>query len=192
MITVLTSNESGANSLIDINANFADLDTTKADLASPALTGNPTAPTQSANNNSTRIATTAYVDTRGVASTAGVSAGPASSSTQTITHGLLSTPTVIRIKGMGDMETSASARTPSMSEGIYNSTGNRCVYLQGGAGTFNPTTSTTFAVYLQRVATSMGNASGVIQNVGATTFDIVWTLTGSDISGGTAFLWEAQ
>ena len=35
----------------------------KADLASPALTGNPTAPTQTAGNNSTRLATTAYVDT---------------------------------------------------------------------------------------------------------------------------------
>ena len=35
----------------------------KANLASPALTGNPTAPTQAANNNSTRIATTAYVQT---------------------------------------------------------------------------------------------------------------------------------
>lgn len=34
----------------------------KAPLASPALTGNPTAPTQAALNNSTRIATTAYVD----------------------------------------------------------------------------------------------------------------------------------
>lgn len=34
----------------------------KADLASPTLTGNPTAPTQSAGNNSTRISTTAYVD----------------------------------------------------------------------------------------------------------------------------------
>lgn len=33
----------------------------KADLASPALTGNPTAPTQSGGNNSTRIATTAFV-----------------------------------------------------------------------------------------------------------------------------------
>jgi hypothetical protein len=32
-ITVLTSTESGADSLIDINANFADLDTTKADGA---------------------------------------------------------------------------------------------------------------------------------------------------------------
>lgn len=36
--------------------------TAKANLASPALTGTPTAPTQTALNNSTRIATTAYVD----------------------------------------------------------------------------------------------------------------------------------
>lgn len=35
----------------------------KAPLASPGLTGNPTAPTQAALNNSTRLATTAYVDT---------------------------------------------------------------------------------------------------------------------------------
>lgn len=35
----------------------------KAPLASPALTGNPTAPTQAAGNNSTRIATTAFVTT---------------------------------------------------------------------------------------------------------------------------------
>lgn len=35
----------------------------KAPLASPALTGNPTAPTQTKGNNSTRIATTAFVQT---------------------------------------------------------------------------------------------------------------------------------
>jgi len=34
-----------------------------APLASPALTGNPTAPTQTAGNNSTRLATTAFVQT---------------------------------------------------------------------------------------------------------------------------------
>lgn len=34
----------------------------KANLASPVLTGNPTAPTQTAGNNSTRLATTAYAD----------------------------------------------------------------------------------------------------------------------------------
>lgn len=35
----------------------------KAPLASPALTGNPTAPTQTQADNSTKLATTAYVDT---------------------------------------------------------------------------------------------------------------------------------
>ena len=34
----------------------------KAGLASPTFTGNPVAPTQSAGNNSTRIATTAFVE----------------------------------------------------------------------------------------------------------------------------------
>jgi len=38
---------------------------TYAPLASPALTGNPTAPTQTAGDNSTKIATTAYVDRLG-------------------------------------------------------------------------------------------------------------------------------
>jgi hypothetical protein len=36
-------------------------DTSKAPLASPALTGTPTAPTPSSGDNSTKIATTAYV-----------------------------------------------------------------------------------------------------------------------------------
>lgn len=66
-ITTLTSGENGANSLIDVNANFVDLDTTKADLASPTFTGTPTLPTgtiattQSAGNSSTKVATTAFV-----------------------------------------------------------------------------------------------------------------------------------
>ena len=42
-------------------------DTSRAPLASPALTGNPTAPTQLAGDNSTRIATTAFVTTAVVA-----------------------------------------------------------------------------------------------------------------------------
>ena len=57
---------------LDICENTADLDKPistlaqaaldlKADLASPALTGNPTAPTQASTDNSTKVATTAYV-----------------------------------------------------------------------------------------------------------------------------------
>jgi len=47
---------------IENESNISDLYNIKADLASPALTGNPTAPTQNANDDSTKIATTAYVD----------------------------------------------------------------------------------------------------------------------------------
>jgi hypothetical protein len=47
-----------------------------AGLASPAFTGNPTAPTQPADNNSTRLATTAYVDT-GLATRAATGASTA-------------------------------------------------------------------------------------------------------------------
>ena len=44
----------------------------KANLASPALTGNPTAPTQTAGDNSTKLATTEYVETAVAGSVAGV------------------------------------------------------------------------------------------------------------------------
>ena len=45
----------------------------KANLASPDFTGNPTAPTQDASNNSTRIATTAFVNTAITNATSGSS-----------------------------------------------------------------------------------------------------------------------
>ena len=44
---------------------FTDQNSAFAPLASPALTGNPTAPTQSSSENSTKIATTAYVKSQG-------------------------------------------------------------------------------------------------------------------------------
>lgn len=44
-----------------VNENFAELDLLKAPKDSPALTGTPTAPTQAADNNTTRVATTAFV-----------------------------------------------------------------------------------------------------------------------------------
>ncbi|MGH8908859.1 MAG: hypothetical protein ACRD0K_20790 [Egibacteraceae bacterium] len=45
----------------DVEEALDELDAEKAPLASPALTGNPTAPTQTAGNNSTRLATTAFI-----------------------------------------------------------------------------------------------------------------------------------
>lgn len=52
----------------------------KANLASPSLTGNPTAPTQTAADNSTKIATTAYADNA-------ASAATSAAIVQTITNG---------------------------------------------------------------------------------------------------------
>jgi hypothetical protein len=49
----------------EINTEFVNISVaiaTKADLASPTFTGTPAAPTASPSNNSTQIATTAYID----------------------------------------------------------------------------------------------------------------------------------
>jgi hypothetical protein len=59
----VTNTPAGNISATNVQAALNELDTEKAPLASPAFTGNPTAPTQTAGNNSTRVATTAYVDT---------------------------------------------------------------------------------------------------------------------------------
>ena len=56
-VTTKTSGIPTSANLAATNANVA----LKANKASPALTGTPTAPTQGAGNNSTRIATTAFV-----------------------------------------------------------------------------------------------------------------------------------
>lgn len=49
---------------------IGDIETSKAGLNSPALTGTPTAPTPAAGANSTQIATTAFVKAQGYATTA--------------------------------------------------------------------------------------------------------------------------
>jgi len=67
-ITTIQGTDLPSDSRIVINDNFSDLDTTKADLASPTFTGTPTLPTgtvavtQTAGYNSTKLATTAYAD----------------------------------------------------------------------------------------------------------------------------------
>lgn len=122
-------------------------------------------------------------------STAGAEVSPIASSTQTITHNLGRTPTRIRIYGVGQFVANSAATPTPMSMGIWNSTGNRCVYMtSAGTATQAAQISTVFAVFI--ATTSGANISGVIGNVGATTFDIVWTETGSAIAQG--FLWEAE
>ena len=61
-IAVTIADDSHNHTIANVDNLQTSLDA-KAPLASPALTGNPTAPTQSASDNSTKIATTAYTDT---------------------------------------------------------------------------------------------------------------------------------
>lgn len=84
IVKIAASSASGTvgGTITSVNGNFGPTvtltatDVGAAPINSPALTGNPTAPTQTPLNNSTRVATTAYVD---AAVTAGGGGGAVSS-----------------------------------------------------------------------------------------------------------------
>lgn len=133
-------------------------------------------------------------------STSGVSAGAATSSTQTITHGLGKTPSIIRLFSAGYMTGGVLSGNPGVSYGTYNSTGNRCVYItatwgsgSNSGGSSAPSQSTTNAIYLTEFdgSSSVKSAAGVVGNLTSTTFDIVWTLSGATLANS-QFIWEAQ
>lgn len=127
-------------------------------------------------------------------STAAPSGGPATSSTQTITHGLGRTPIIVRLHGYGAINGSTSSSTGSTSSGVWNASGNNCVYIAGtfNAGSVGVSTSSVFAIFLSNGGNLPNTGNGVVQNVTSTTFDIVWTITGSLAPGNTSFMWEAQ
>jgi len=121
--------------------------------------------------------------------TSGVAASPTASGTVTVTHNLGRTPTTIRIKSISSFTSNAAATPVPFSEGTWNSTGNRCLYMViNGTTTQVSQTSTVFSIIM---VTSAGNSiSGVIGNVTPTSFDIVFTETGTHTAGN--YLWEAQ
>lgn len=121
--------------------------------------------------------------------TAGVASCPTASGTQTITHNLGRTPVIIDISAVGRFTSNAAATPTPFSNGGWTSSGNSCIYMTtAGTTTQDGLSSSTFAVF---IATSSGNnISGVIQNVGATTFDIQWTETGT--AAALPFRWKCQ
>lgn len=130
--------------------------------------------------------------TASITPTSGTSGGPATSSTQTITHGLGRTPVVIRIYGLGRFGSSTNAFMGQVSMGIWTAASTKSVSVPGdgnGGTSANPTRDT------NTVHLSDGNgasATGIVGNVGATSFDIVWSLSGSSLASTGGFLWEAQ
>lgn len=190
-ITSLASGDNGAVSRSTINTNFDNLNTDKIETSvidtDTALAANSDAKV------ATQKAVKAYADALlavFTSSRSGVGTGPSTSSTQTITHNLGRTPVVIRIKGLGEFTAGGIGTSYSTSFGTYNATGNRCIYQTGTTTSRDPLTSTTFAIFLD---TDNGGttATGVIQNVTSTTFDIVWTASGT-LTTSAAFIWEAN
>ncbi|MFH1608496.1 MAG: hypothetical protein ABH951_00550 [Patescibacteria group bacterium] len=122
----------------------------------------------------------------GFNSTSGVGNAPGASSTQTITHGLGRIPNIIRIYAKGDYY-SATNYEATTSSGIYNSSGNRCVYTTQSYG--GPGSSTSFCIRGQ-VGQFSYVGTGVIGNLTLTTFDIVWTM--SNDASAIKYMWEAN
>lgn len=79
----------------EVDANFTNLNTAKAELASPALTGTPTAPTAAVGTSTTQIATTAFVNAEIANDIAGKAnlASPALTGTPTSTTAAVGTNT---------------------------------------------------------------------------------------------------
>lgn len=121
-------------------------------------------------------------------STVGISTCPTASGTQTITHNLGRTPTVIEIYGVGRFTSNAAATPTPFSSGTWTSvSGNTCIY-QTSAGTVTQDglSSAVFSVF---IATSSGNTiSGVVQNVGGVSFQIAWTEIGT--AAALPFRWK--
>lgn len=127
-----------------------------------------------------------------VIATSSTGAVPTSDGTQTITHGLGKTPAIIRISAIGNSESSSSGRFYSSSEGTWTSAGgNKSVFIVGGAGSANPTRTGTYSAYCTNSSNSVTYA-GLIQNVGPTTFDILWDLNSSGSENDCSYIWEAQ
>ena len=188
-INTILGSDTITSSRTVINQNFTNLNTDKIETS--VLDTDTALAANSDLKVATQKAVKAYIDALGnlTTKTSGVSAGPATSSTQTIGHALGRVPTVIRLAGIGNFTNDANSNTASSSEGTFNTTGNRCIYLAGGTASHNPVSSTVFAVYLD-VASGVTTATGVVQNVTTTNFDIVWTVSGSVALA--VFLWEAN
>jgi hypothetical protein len=171
-LTNKTFDTAGVGNSLNINGT-AVTDTTgtgKVVLdASPALTGTPTAPTASASDNSTKIATTAYVDAQVAGGVAGVASLNSLTGALTIAPG-----------GGIDVDTS----TPDITISARSAT----IHQLSGSGTYTSPSDSAYVVVKMcggggggsgsGTGVSMGNGSGG----GSTTFD---TMTAGGGGGGT-------
>lgn len=113
----------------------------KANLASPALTGTPTAPTQAQGNNSTRLATTAYVDT-GLAGKLNTSGGSLAGGLSIIANAGTSAAPMLAIRntvnGQAMMSFGAANRTEGLATFGQRTNGNSFIGANANGWDFAP------------------------------------------------------
>lgn len=129
----------------------------------------------------------------GTPATTGLATSPTATQTDTITHSLGRTPKIIRLHGIGTFTSNTSATPTTFCIGTYTAaSGNRCVFQGYNTAAITTTqasgTSSTFSIRLDTGANSF--ITGVVQNLGATTFDIAWTETGT--TSAQNYMWEAE
>ncbi len=169
----------------------------KADIfTSPTFTGTPSLPTgttgvtQSASDNSTKIATTAYVDAAVPTTKNGIDtsrAGDAASGTQNIAHGLGRIPKMVRIDAVWFYGGDGSLD----SHGTYNGTTNSCVVNCGpGGGSAAVLSSTTYGILIDATGDST-NTNRAIITCDATNIILTWTKTGTPPSSNAInIMWQ--
>ena len=120
-----------ASAITDNTSDIADLDLYKATKASPVFSGNPTAPTPNAADNSTTIATTAYVDAQTSPNNKGFFATPAAlnSAYATGQNGWYAIVGTTDTFWVWDSDTSAWKNTNTNSQGTVTS-----ISVSGGTG----------------------------------------------------------
>jgi hypothetical protein len=167
--TLNTNVSANTTSITAINTNLA----LKAPLASPAFTGTPTAPTPATNDNSTKVATTEYVQANLGTVSAGTLTGTTLASTitgssltsvGTITSGVWSATEITINKGGTGATTAAGALTNLGAEASANKSAATNL---GGVNTSDVLFPTQKAVkaYVDAQTAAAGVADGSITNV---------------------------
>lgn len=136
---------------------------TKADLASPSFTGTPAAPTAAAGNNTTQIATTAYV--RGEIGTLGTMASQ-NASAVAVTGGTITGITDLAVADGGTGASSITANSVVLGNGTSPLSGN--LVAPGTSGNLLTSNGTSWVSQtLTNVVNSLNGQTGAITNTTA-------------------------